>query len=110
MVEKRLGWITSAKFGRGGYQDAEIGLSLAFGGDGWGVHTFFGAWFDGPTEFAKWTVEDQRGGFADAVELVRDTLRDAKRDHVSNLVGVPVELTFDGTVLLSWRVLTEVIG
>lgn len=109
MRETRLGRITHATFGRGGYQDAQLGLSLQFGGDGWGVGDFFGAWFDPPTDSAKWGIDDQRSALADAVLRLRDILRDAKRTDVSELVGVPVELVFDGNVLASWRVLKEVL-
>ena len=36
-------------------------------------------------------------------------LQDAKVTHVGELVGVPVEVTFDGMTLQSWRVLKEVL-
>ena len=36
-------------------------------------------------------------------------LNEAKVDDIKNLKGVPVEATFDGTLLKSWRILTEVL-
>lgn len=107
---KQLGRITHARFGYGGYQDAQFGLSLTFEGPGWGVSDFKGPWADsaGPNT-RGWTAAEQREAWADVVTLLRDTLKAAKVAGVSDLVGVPVEVTFDGNVLGSWRVLEEVI-
>lgn len=104
---KWLGKITSAEFGFGGYDDAMIGLSLTFVGD-YSVSDFEGTWTT-RSERAQWSVEDQRGHFADAVIKLRDTLAAAKQRHVGQLVGVPVEVTTKNGRLESWRVLTEVL-
>ncbi len=103
-----LAKITRATFGFGGYDDAMMGLGLSFLGDNIGTTDFTGTWATRSSS-AQWTVEDQRSHFADAVEKLRDTLRAAKKSHVAELVGTPVELTFDGNRLTSWRVLTEVL-
>lgn len=109
--QKVLGCISLARFGLGGYQDAQIGLSLQFDMKGTGVGTFIGGWaYTKPPSHAQWTKEDQRRTWADAVEKLNETLHAAKKQDVSQLVGVPVEVTLDGNVLKSWRVLTEVIG
>ena len=43
MIEKKLGKISNVRFGHGGYQDAMIGLSLTFEGQGsWGVSDWKG--------------------------------------------------------------------
>ena len=105
----RLGRITRATFGFGGYDNAMIGLSLSFQGEAWGVKDFKGTWANW-TERRKWTLDEQRGVFADAVELLRDTLHAAKKTDIAELVGTPVEVTFEGNVIKSWRVLTEVVG
>lgn len=108
MTEKRLGRITSARFGFCGYQDAEIGLALTFGGDGWGVGISIGFWAQ-RNEHSKWSFDDQSIGYAEAVRTLRDTLVAAKKSHLGELVGVPVEMEFDNRTLVGWRVLTEVL-
>lgn len=109
MNDKWLGRIVRAEFGFGGYDDAMMGLSLTFEGPSVGTSTFEGTWAT-RSERCERTVEDQRALFAGAVETLRDTLRAAKKRHVAQLVGVPVEVTVVGGRMESWRVLTEVVG
>lgn len=109
MIEERIGKIDKATFGRGGYDDAMIGLSLSFAGDGWGTGTFVGTWAHDPPAHAKWTTEDQDKQFAMAVRKLEETLSDAKKTSCDQLVGVPVMVTFENDALKSWRVLTEAI-
>jgi hypothetical protein len=108
MIRKHLGRIQKVAFGFGGYDDAMIGLSFRLGGPAWSVDVFRGAWAT-HSERCQWTLEDQTAKFAETVILLRDTLRAAKRMHVAELVGTPVEVTLDGNKLISWRVLEEVI-
>jgi len=110
MTGKELGRISSARFGHGGYQDAQIGLSFSFEGESWGVQDFKGWWTQSvDSKGAQWTEEDRDRHYAEAVRLLDDTLRAAKKTDVAGLVGVPVEATFEGSTLKSWRVLTEVL-
>lgn len=106
---KELGRITSATFGFGGYDGACIGFALQFGGGSWGCGTFIGTWSGKPSDHAKWTEDDQSKTFADAVRKLGETLSQARKQHVGELVGTPVEVTFDGNLLKEWRVLTEVL-
>jgi hypothetical protein len=106
--QKWLGKITVAEFGYGGYDDAMIGLTFCFVGE-YGTTDFFGTWAMPPSKSAAWSVADQRNHFADAVEKLNEILRLAKKKHVGQLVGVPVEVTSQGGLLKSWRVLTEVL-
>lgn len=108
-MEKKIGRITSATFGHGGYQDAQLGLSLTFEGKGWGVSDFQGMWSGPPSESSKWTLGEQGDNFADVVRLLGKTLTEARKRHVGELVGTPVEVTLEGNMLKSWRVLTEVL-
>ena len=108
-MREELGSIKRATFGFGGYQDAEIGLNLTLGGESWGVGDFKGAWAIDRSEYAKWSEEDRRQGWADAVRLLNDTLKAAKKQHVGELAGTPIIATFDGNRLVTWRVLTEVL-
>lgn len=92
MTEKRLGRITSARFGHGGYQDACIGLSVSLGG-----------------ERSKWTEHDRDAEIAKSVRFLSTILKQAKVHDVAKLKDIPVEVEFDGMALKSWRILTEVL-
>lgn len=110
MSDKRLGKITCVRVGLGGYQEAELGLSIEIGGDGWGVMApFVGTWARSPDQHCKWTAADQDAQFAKAMRTIGDLLRDAKRMEVHELVGVPVECVFEHFSLKSWRILKEVL-
>lgn len=106
MNGKNLGKISGAQLGHDG--DGRFGLRLDFDMHGSGVSTFVGHWSTRP-ERAQWTTEDQAKAFADVMYLLRDTLTAAKRRDVSQLVGIPVEVTIEGGMLKSWRVLEEVL-
>lgn len=111
--EKRLGKIKSISFGLGGYQDAMLGLSVDLGSDKecWGCGDFKGYW--GPDvkvdKYTRWKEKDRRSGYADTVQFVGKLLQDAQKSTIDQLVNVPVEVTFEGNSLKSWRILTEVI-
>lgn len=107
---KELGRITAATFGFGGYDDAMIGLSISIGGKSWGSGDFKGEWAHKEVpQGAKWTAESRLTRLGEAVLYLRDLLVAAKVKDVAELVGVPIEATFDGTRLQSWRVLEEVL-
>lgn len=110
-MNSKLGKIASARFGYGGYQDAQFGLSLEFICDGWGCGTFCGAWSIeievGPQ--TKWTETDRDAEFAACVRRLNNWMRDANVRDVSALVGIPVECTFENNTLVAWRVLKEVL-
>lgn len=109
-LRKELGRITKASFGWGGYQDVMIGLSVSLGGQSWGVDDFHGAWGNDRALNAQWTEESRLTHLGNACMFLRDLLKAAKVSDVSALVGTPIEASFDGQKLSSWRVLTEVIG
>lgn len=106
---KELGRIESIVFGFGGYQDAMAGFSVTLCGKGWGVGDFKGTWASSPSEGAKWTPGDQSHHFDTAFRWAMDLLRKARKSHLHELKGVPVEVTFEGNVLASWRILDEVL-
>ena len=107
-MRKELGKISSASFGYGGYQDAMVGFSLSFESGGGGVSTFEGSW---PlTEDVPVAQRHSREKLAIAAVLrLTETIQKAKVHNVSELVGIPVELTYDGQMLKSWRILDEVL-
>lgn len=112
-IEVTLGKITEARFGFGGYQEAQIGLWLTFSNDSWSVNTGYGGGWSTthvtPNEHSKWTEEDRSKGFDKLVRDVNQLLSDAKVMHVAQLVGVPVEVTFEDLRFKSFRVLKEVL-
>lgn len=111
MNDERIGKIQAARFGHGGYQDAMIGVSWTLGSDkeSWGVGDFWGACAIKRSDGAKWSEGDRIVQLGEAVMRLNKVLQDAKRQTIDQLVGVPVEVTFEGMVLKSWRVLTEAI-
>lgn len=108
-ADVRLGKIESARFGFGGYQDAELGFWLVLSGPAWGVGTGMGCWSCDRSDSAEWTEADRDAQFAAVARLVLSTLRDAGAPDVEHLEGVPVEVTFEDRVIAGWRVLKEVL-
>lgn len=86
-METRLAKLRKVTFGPGGYQNADIGVTLDIGGNGWGVGDFI-------------PVGDPR---------LKELFESTKKTSVAALEGTPVEVTFDGMMMKSWRVLTEVL-
>jgi len=111
MEEAKLGKIENILFGYGGYQNAMFGLSITLSGKGWGVGDFKGGWSLDITvgEYTKWTEEDRDKEFAKVCRFTNKLLQDAKKQTIDQLKNIPVEVTFDGNSLKSWRILTEVI-
>lgn len=108
-MRKELGKIQKAEFGAGGYQEAMIGISFTLGGDGWGIGDFWGYWAMERSPNTQWTEQDRTKSLGETVLRISKLLSDAKCDHVSDLVGVPVEIELEGNALKSWRVLKEVL-
>lgn len=108
MTSKELGKIRDVRFGMGGYQDCQFGLSLTFESKGTVVGHFDGFWAD-RSSGAKWSEEDQVRYFGETMKRLRGLLKDAGVDSVERLKGIPVELTFTGSMLSEFRVLTEVL-
>ena len=108
-MEKRLAKITSASFGIGGYQDAQIGFFLGFEGEGWGIGTNRCDWALKRTKHCQWTEEDRIENLGKIVMELNEILKAAKVDTVEKLIGKPVEVTLEGNSLKDWRILTEVL-
>jgi hypothetical protein len=107
-VRKELGKIKSARFGYGGYQECQFGLSVDMGGEGWGVGNFKGFWATS-SEGTKWTESDRSNAYAETMRFLKDLLDDAEVTSVDQLKGKPVEVEFDGNMLKDWRILKEVL-
>lgn len=111
-MEKHLGKIKSLRVGMGGYQDAQFGLSvdLQFAGSTH-ISDFCGGWSQSitPTDTCQWTEADRDIGYAKVLRYMDKLCTDAKVSDVMHLVGKPVEVTLNGMILDSWRLLTEVL-
>lgn len=109
-ISTKIGKIREAYIGFGGYQGAQYGFFVDVGNKDWSVGDMRGYW--GPevsSDRAKWTEEDRSKGYADCMRYVADLLVKAKVTKVSELIGKPVEVTFVGESLVSWRILEEAL-
>ncbi len=111
MSYKTVGKIARAWFGAGGYQEAQLGWSFVFTGDGWGSGDFWGHWNSPPRSGSEWTEESRQNSLGKDAIRVSQILRDAKVNDFHDLIGKPIEVTFEyqGGRLESWRILTEVL-
>lgn len=111
MERKELGKIKNVYAGFCGYQQAQFGFQFTLGGeDGWGVSTeAYAAWGMEPSDSSEWTKEDQIKQWGESMEKLRDIMEAAKVKDVTDLVGIPVEATFEDMRLTSWRILAEVL-
>jgi hypothetical protein len=110
-----LGKIKSVRFGIGGYNDIQFGLDLQFGSDGvdgWGVGNFYG-FLDYTRvehdENCKWTEDERNAQCIKTMKYISKILNDAKVNNITDLKGIPVEVTFEKNMIKDWRVLTEVL-
>jgi hypothetical protein len=112
-VDKQLGKISKATFGIGGYQDAMLGLWLSFSWPGGGVSPpTESVWAYGlvdPCRNSKWTEDDRSAVAVKVMREVCDLLVKAKVQTVDELVGTPVEITFESGRCVGFRVLEEVL-
>ena len=111
-MEKKLGKIDSVKFGLVGYQDAMLGISFTFMSGSCGVSSDKSAWDCNMVKHSdncKWDESDRSKQYDEIMRFISDLLRDAKVDNIMKLSGKPVELTFEGSLLKDWRILTECI-
>lgn len=111
-VRRELGKIKSLRIGMGGYQNAQFGVSIELGGESWSVGDFKGFWSPsrtGRSEYTKWTEAERQQSILDAFLWLDLLMKHAEVDDAMKLVGKPVEVTFEGNMLKSWRILTEVI-
>lgn len=107
-MEKKLGKITKATFGFGGYQDTEIGLHVTLKGEGWGVNSSICLWDITSTKRIRTGVVSDHM-HKQLVNKIAKILKYAKVKSIHELEGIPVEVTFDNRMIQEWRVLTEVL-
>jgi hypothetical protein len=109
MKRLELGKISYAEFGSTGDMCFLFGLQLMFKfpnggvGDG-GLHTV------NMSETCDYGLAQSRAEECDKVmAFTYNLLKQAKVEKVSKLVGIPVEVEFDGNTFKSFRVLEEVL-
>lgn len=113
-METKLGKITKAKLGTGGYQDAMFGFTIVISiplGEGLGTSDycdFKGNWTS-RSERADYSVEQWHDAHGETYAWLRQIMADAKVDDFTKLVGIPISAQLESTVLKEWRVLTEVL-
>ncbi len=106
-MEKMLGKISSAHFGLDRDRPFLFGLELCFTGDGWGT---YGIYLQNIADSCEWESENKRNElFFKLCKKVENILKQAKVNGVDELVGKPVEVTFENNSFKDFRILTEVL-
>jgi hypothetical protein len=111
-MTKELGKIESVYFGYGGYQNAQMGLTVTLMFDGKGYSDFIsGGWYEKicVDKYTKWTEEDRSNQRVEMVKKIDKLLSDAKVQTIDQLKDKPIEVTTDNFSVKSWRILTEVL-
>lgn len=109
MEKKVLGKIKEVHFGCGGYQNMQIGISFVFENKEMEVEDFWGYWSIERIKGAEWTERNRIEHLGKMCMRIHKLLTEAKVLHIDNLKNIPVEMTIDGNMLKSWRILTEVL-
>lgn len=109
-MRKEIGKIKEAEFGMVSDRPFLFGLQLEFGGKLWGVGDGL-KYTINLSEACKWSLVSQRSS---AIARINDftykLLKEAKVNYVSQLIGIPVEVTIDdNNQFKDFRILTEVI-
>lgn len=89
--------------------DGRLGFLFDLKGTGWGCGDFWGFWSTDHTPSCEWTPETRHIALGEACMRVQKLFVDARKRSLDQLVGMPVEATFEGNLLRSWRILSEVL-
>jgi len=111
-LDVRLGKIEKVNFGIDGYQGSCLGLFVTISCGSICVMNNKSMWDYNLVEYTedcKWTEDDRDKEAIDIMKYISNLLQDAKVLTVDELKGIPIEATFDGMILKSWRILTEVL-
>ena len=108
----RLGKIQSAEFGFIPPDNGMVGIKLILGGSGWGINVEDVA----PNhallkegEVPDWSDEEYEIACKVIIRTISYVLADCAKDNLSAIVGTPVEVITQGSKLIHWRVLKEVL-
>lgn len=109
-IEKMLGKIDFAEFGTLKDYPFLIGLQLGFSMSGGGYGVCDGGKFTvNISKECKWEGQSREAAITASLERVNETLKAAKVNYVSELVGKPVEVTLVNDMFKDFRILTEVL-
>jgi hypothetical protein len=109
LFKKSIGKITSIKFGFGGYQDVQFGITIIINTKIGCCCTGMWCWAHKPDEYCKWTTSDQDKRYMEIMRYVIKLMQDAKVNEIHELIGKPIEATWHNNMLESFRILTEAI-
>jgi hypothetical protein len=108
-LRKELGKIETVSFG---IRDGRLGLHLefTFGAKGciWSEWTWDFVSVE-RTNNAQWTELEREQRAVELMKKISRYLNEAKVTSISDLKNIPVECSFLGNMMRSWRVLKEVI-
>ena len=107
-MEKVLGKIDFAEFGKVSDYPFLIGLQLGFSMGGSGVMDG-GKYTVNISSECKWEDNERAQTIVEKMEFVNKILSDAKVSYVSELIGKPVEVTLNKNMFYDFRILTEVL-
>lgn len=108
MNDTVLGKISSIVLG---IRDSRFGLFITLSGS-YGVQTRYDCWDPIdiiPDKNHKWTENDRDKELVTICHKISKLLHDAKVDSIDKLLNKPVEFKFENGLLVSWRILTEVL-
>lgn len=106
--EKLLGKIDSAEFGLFPDRPFMYGLMLSFSFSGVGIADG-GKYTVNISANCRWEESERQEAITKQAEHLRDILRNAKCNYVSELKNKPVEVTIQNNTFKSFRILTEVL-
>ena len=101
-----LGKIEKVEFG---FWDGRFGLTFHLNAGGWNVDDFWGGWASRPELVQRWSIAEQDQAIAGIWRRLIKIMEEAKVQDFQKLMGKPIEVTTEGMMPKSWRILTEVI-
>lgn len=107
--KKELGKIESVEYGLCRDRGFLMGITFVLKFPGAGCVSANEVNMSEHTEYCRWTIEDQNKQIVELMHYIKKLLTDAKVNKVSELKNIPIEATFDGNMLESFRILTEVL-
>ena len=108
MIETVLGKIDFAEFGTFSDRPFLMGLELGFSFNGSGVFSG-GKYTVNISDECKWSEAERQAAITKQAVFLRDLLKAAKCNYVSELIGKPVEVTIKNGWFEDFRILTEVL-
>lgn len=110
MNGKFLGKISKAEFGSHSDRPFLMGLQLEFKFDSNSGVSDGGRHLINIGDNCQWESEEEKNvAYQHVLKNLSNVLKDAKVNHVSQLVGKPIEIEIENQMYKSFRILTEVL-